>query len=136
MHSHMLATSGRNEFSGRRILVVEDDFLIVSEIIEDLEASGAEVIGPAMSVDKALELVKRTPRLDGALLDLNVGGEMAFPVAEALEARGIPYAFATGYDGSVVPKRFSHVAHCTKPIDARRVARNLLGSGQHAQLAL
>src|SRR5262249_477527 len=82
------------------VLVVEDDYLVAMDIVRALERAGAEVIGPAPAVEAALDALEQTAP-DGAILDINLGGEMAFPVADALLARGVPFVFATGYDAQV-----------------------------------
>lgn len=114
-------------FAGRRVLVVEDDFFIADDLVAALEAEGAIVVGPIPSVRAALELIERGDPLDGAVLDINLQGEMAFPVADALAARSISFVFATGYDQSVVPARFVGVTACEKPFNAEQVARAMWG---------
>ena len=61
-----------------------------------LEDLGCEVVGPFGRIDQALAAVQATA-VDAAVLDVNVRGEMVFPVAEALKARGVPMVFCTGY---------------------------------------
>lgn len=81
---------------GLRVLVVEDE-MMVSMLIEDmLSELGCEVVGPAARLDEAMELA-RTADLDCAVLDVNLGGQSIFPLADLLRARGAPFAFATGY---------------------------------------
>ena len=81
--------------SGRRILVVEDEFLIATELKRWLHEAGAEVIGPVPSVDQALDLIE-DHRLDGAVLDITLGdGDTSYPVADRLEVLRVPYLFAT-----------------------------------------
>lgn len=81
---------------GRRILLVEDDYLIASEMKRWLERAGAEVVGPVPSVRSALALIADGP-LDAAVLDINLGDrETAFPIADRLMALGVPHLFATG----------------------------------------
>jgi hypothetical protein len=75
---------------------------------------------------EALALVAGEPRLGGAVLDPNLMGEMAFPVADALRDRGVPFVFATGYDAHAVPPRFARVRHCEKSVDPLLVVE---GSG-------
>src|SRR5438552_1528455 len=90
---------------GRRILVVEDEAL-VSMILEDFLANfGCEIVGPATRLKKAIELAS-VVIVDGALLDLNVGGEMVYPVARILSDRGIPFAFVTGYTATWVSETY------------------------------
>ena len=85
--------------TGKRILVLEDEFLIALEASEALEQFGATVVGPAHDIDTALELV-RSKTIDGALLDINIRGSLSLPVAAALEEKGVPVVFATGYGDS------------------------------------
>jgi CheY-like chemotaxis protein len=83
---------------GRRILLVEDEFMIADTMEEWLRRASAEVIGPVPSVKQALELIEREAEaLDGAVLDVNLGrGETAYPIADRLNELGVPYLFATG----------------------------------------
>jgi CheY-like chemotaxis protein len=118
--------SEASALAGRKILVVEDEFLIVDYLVELLESSGVEVIGPAGSIEKALTLIAAAPRIDGAMVDLNLRGEMSFAVADALRARGVPFAFTTGYDGSAIPERYSDVARYQKPAGPIEILSALL----------
>ncbi|SHJ18087.1 CheY chemotaxis protein or a CheY-like REC (receiver) domain [Roseomonas rosea] len=83
---------------GRRILIVEDEYLIAEAMEEWLSGAGAKVVGPVPSVEQAFELIEEPEKvLDGAVLDVNLGrGETAYPVADRLNERGVPYLFATG----------------------------------------
>ena len=83
-------------FSGRRILVVEDEMLVLMEIETVLEELGCLTICAASSVAGALALLE-LQRFDAAIIDVNLGGEESYPVADALARRGIPFAFSTGY---------------------------------------
>lgn len=115
---------GNNEakLGGMRILVVEDMFLVAEVISEQLQSCGCEVIGPVSRVDRALSLVRDAP-LDGALLDVNLNGELCFPVAEALRELGIPFAFLTGYDSSAVPPEYRTIPRLGKPFLGAALAR-------------
>jgi CheY-like chemotaxis protein len=84
------------KLAGLRVLVVEDE-MMVSMLIEDMLAElGCEVVGPASRLDEALSLAKEA-ELDCAVLDVNLGGQPIFPLADLLRERGRPFAFATGY---------------------------------------
>ena len=93
----------------QRVLIVEDEALVAMELARVLTAAGAQVVGPAGSIEEALELVNRKP-IDRAVLDINLGGRLVTPVAQALAARAIPFIYLTGYqepgvsDGVVVRK--------------------------------
>lgn len=101
---------------GRRILVVEDEYLLADDLSRMLADAGAEVLGPVPSVREALVLIDAAPPIDGAVLDVNLRGEMVFPVARSLQDRGIPFAFATGYDGWTLPEPFSQSPRMDKPL--------------------
>src|ERR1700722_19998772 len=82
--------------SGRRVLVVEDEMMILM-IIEDMLADlGCESVTAAATVDQALALMDARI-FDAAMLDVNLNGHKSYPVADALAARGVPFVFATGY---------------------------------------
>ena len=81
---------------GLRVLVVEDE-MMVSMLIEDMLTDlGCTIIGPASRLDEALQLA-REAELDCAVLDVNLGGQPIFPLADLLREKGAPFAFATGY---------------------------------------
>jgi len=62
-------------------------------------------------------------RLDGAVLDINLRGERAYPVADALSDRGVPFVFTTGYDTQVIPAPYARVPRCEKPVDLEQLSR-------------
>lgn len=80
----------------RRILVLEDEFLIALDLVDLLDGLGAEVVGPAHRNEQALELLAQA-HVDAAVLDVNIAGQRSDVVAEELRRRGIPFIFATGY---------------------------------------
>lgn len=79
-----------------RILLVEDEMLVAMLLEDMLIEAGHSIVGPLARVDQAVEAA-RHEQIDLAILDVNVGGEEIYPVAEALAARDVPFAFATGY---------------------------------------
>ena len=112
---------------GRYILIVEDDYLIATDIAVSLEAMGAHILGPAASVRDALDIVEGALHLDGAAVDLKLRDGMAFPVAEALLKRGTPFVFATGYDEAAIPAHFGQIVACQKPVNSLQIAHALFG---------
>jgi CheY-like chemotaxis protein len=112
---------GTECLSGRHILVVEDEYILALDICEDLEQSGATVIGPVASVGGALRLIEGETKIQAAVLDINLRGELAFEVAQALRAKSIPFVFATGYEPSIVPDEFSAVPLFAKPLQMTRL---------------
>ena len=110
---------------GRRILIVEDDCITAMDLAETLSAAGAQVVGPAGTIGTALELLRRQPQLDIALLDVEVEGAYVFDVADALVKLEVPIVFTTGYERSEIPVRFRTIRHCEKPIGIAAIARAL-----------
>jgi CheY-like chemotaxis protein len=99
----------------RRILVVEDEYLIALNLQDSLETAGSVVLGPVASVEKAISKIEAEPHIDAAVLDVNLGGVLAYPVADMLVAREIPFIFTSGYEDSALRTRYSNVKTCTKP---------------------
>jgi CheY-like chemotaxis protein len=114
-----------SELTGMRILVVEDEYLIADDICQMLDQAGATPLGPAPNVDAALAILKTEARVDGALLDVNLQGQMAYRIADLLDERAVPYAFATGYERDVLPQRFADRAVLDKPVGRQDIARVL-----------
>jgi CheY-like chemotaxis protein len=113
------------DYDGFTVLLVEDDYFLADDMSRDLTARGARVIGPVADVQGALDLIGRTDHIDAAILDLNLHGAMAFPVADVLLTRNVPFVFATGYDQSAIPAIYEHVPRCEKPITVERIAAAL-----------
>lgn len=100
--------------AARRILVVEDEFLIALDIAGVLEQAGHEVVGPFSRVSEALHAVG-AEKLHGALLDAHLAGEPVGRVADALSARNIPFAFVSGYGPEQLPAAYRHAPLVRKP---------------------
>jgi CheY-like chemotaxis protein len=113
--------------AGLRLLVVEDEYFIADDMAQTLRRQGAIVIGPAPSREAAFALLSAHERIDGAVLDINLRGETVFPVADALQVRGVPFVFATGYDDGLVPARYRDVPRWEKPFDYENLVRSLPG---------
>src|ERR1700688_2424193 len=83
--------------SDRRVLVVEDE-MMVAWLLEDLLAElGYAIVGPAASINQALAMIE-TEAIDVPVLDVNLNGEMSYPIADTLVSRGVPFVFVTGYN--------------------------------------
>jgi len=91
--------------SGRRILVVEDEMMVLMLIEDMLSDLGCAAVTSAATVPKALALIG-TEAFDAAMLDMNLNGEKTHSVAEALSARDVPFFFSTGYSGRDVRDGF------------------------------
>ena len=99
----------------RRILVIEDEFLIAEDLEARLQDIGAVVVGPAPSVERALELIHSERRIDAALVDVNLRGKLAYDVIDELTARRIPFVLMSGYEDHVLRRRYPHARNCEKP---------------------
>lgn len=106
----------------RRILVLDDEPLIAMLIQEWLAELGCETLGPAGSVAAALDLIEDTA-LDGAILDVSLGGENCYSVADVLHQRQVPFAFATGRDAGAIDGRFQGALLLPKPFDLDAIRR-------------
>ena len=111
---------------GRRVLVVEDEYMIAREVAEALSDAGARTFGPVPSVGDAERLIAGEDRIDGALLDVNLHGEVVWPVVDALLARDVPVVLATGYDASAIPPAYAHLPRHEKPISRHDLTRALI----------
>ena len=96
------------------VLLVEDEYLIASALQLLFEQGGARVLGPVARVAEALELITSGQHLDCALLDITLGEEAVFPVADSLIERGIRFAFLTGYERSALPPRYRELPYLNK----------------------
>lgn len=112
---------------GLRVLVVEDEALVSMPLEDMLADHGCDVAATASRIAQALELVA-DPNLtfDAAILDVNLGGEPIFPVAEALAARGSPFVFATGYGAGGLPEAWRSRPTLQKPFSHDDVGKALL----------
>jgi len=107
---------GRAAVPGNRLLLVEDEALtgmMMSDMLTDL---GFEVIGPYARLADAMAAAGRED-FQAAVLDVNLDGEMVYPVAEAVLARGVPFVFVTGYGAEGIDRRFAQIPVLQKPIE-------------------
>ncbi len=112
-------------FEGRRILVVEDEMMIAMLIEDMLGDLGCVVVGPAHGLDAALALANDDSSLDGALLDVNLGGQPVYAVADVLRGRGVPMIFSTGYGAGDLPEESRGAPVLQKPFKATDLSKAL-----------
>ncbi len=104
-----------------RVLVVEDEALVLIDLEDMLLEMGCLVVGPAMQLKAAQKLVEEGDPFDVALLDVNVAGDLVFPVAEELAKKNIPFAFASGYGRSSLLDDWADRPILQKPYTAQDV---------------
>jgi DNA-binding response OmpR family regulator len=121
--------------NGCRVLIVEDEYFLASDLEAALKFHGASVVGPIGDVDDAL-IEAAGDHFDVAIVDINLHGEMDFPIADELMRQRIPFVFCTGYDTTVVPQRFAGVPLLQKPVDPSRLIEHIgrLHRGQSGDL--
>ena len=115
------------DLAGLRLLLVEDEYLIAQFLAEIVQEMGAEVLGPVASVDDALELIADCPDTDAAILDVNLRGEVVYPVADVLIDRRVPLVFTSGYGRDALPTRYGDIDLFTKPVCPSVVTAALAG---------
>jgi len=120
--------SGTTALEGRRILVVEDDYLVAMILVDLLEDAGAVVIGPIGTVEDAIACIEEGSRpFDSAVLDVNLHGRRSYPIADALVARKVGFVFATGYGGGILEEKYQRHPRCEKPFDLAALVSTLQG---------
>lgn len=104
----------------KRILVVEDEPLIAMDLERVVANSDCDVLGVASSVDEGMRTLDDDD-IDGAIIDVYVAGEMVFPLADALDARHVPYIILSGHDRRVLPDRYNRHPFMAKPYDETKL---------------
>jgi CheY-like chemotaxis protein len=107
-------------FTGIRVLLVEDEGAISLLLETLLEALGCRIVGPASSLAEASRFAADA-EFDVGLLDVNIGGQRIYPVAERLIERGIPFIFSTGYGTEGLDRRWHSTPVLVKPFTARQL---------------
>src|SRR5262245_32101863 len=114
----------KSDLDGRTVLLVEDEYLIASELSTALRRAGANVLGPARDADSArASLDGKHP--DAAILDIALAADFVYPLADELLIAGVPMVFATGFDRRVLPERFRNLPHHLKPVRPSSLLRAL-----------
>ena len=107
--------------TGKRVLVVEDESMALMLMEEMLEFLGCEIVGVAARLEEAQGLAKIVT-IDIATLDVNLAGQMSYPVAVILRSRDIPFIFATGYRSLALPPEMRDAVVLTKPYSCAQLA--------------
>jgi CheY-like chemotaxis protein len=119
-----LDMSGEADLSGHRVMVIEDDYYLASDVSRALQGAGAQVMGPCPNEEAArAELTEQRP--DAVVMDINLGAGASFKLAEYLKDNRIPFAFVTGYDENVIPAEFAGVERLEKPVQLRQIVNSV-----------
>ncbi|HEY9057563.1 MAG TPA: response regulator [Aurantimonas sp.] len=110
---------------GLKIFVVEDESLVAMQLEDMLFDLGCEVVGLAMRLNGAHEMIDAGIEVDVAILDVNVGGEKVYPVAERFRSAGVPVIFATGYGRSGLEQEWQSCPVLQKPYTERQIESSI-----------
>jgi CheY-like chemotaxis protein len=102
--------------TGHRVLLVEDEAMIAMLVEDMLEDLGHDLAAVATRLEEALAL-SRSEAFDLAILDLNLGGVLTYPVADVLAERGVPFIFATGYGSGGLKEAYAARSTLQKPFN-------------------
>jgi PAS domain S-box-containing protein len=112
----------RIPISGNRVMIVEDEALVAMVVTESLTNLGCSVVGPFSRCSEAIAAIDAN-LIDAAILDVNLDGEMVYPLADLLTHRGVPFIFVTGYGIESIDRRFTHIPVIQKPVDRHVLQR-------------
>jgi CheY-like chemotaxis protein len=111
------AESPEVAISGKKIMVVEDEALVAMALRDSLDELGFSVVGPFSRISEAMIALRNT-HIDAAVLDVNLGGELVYPLADVLTADHVPFVFITGYGPDEIERRYASIPILQKPIEA------------------
>lgn len=121
------------DLKGIRVLLVEDQMIVAMQIEDMLRAAGCAVVGPVGTLQAAIARAHAEP-VDAAVLDVNLDGDKVYPAAEELQARGIPFIFATGYGESTLPEKWRDQPRLSKPFGREAFERLLRSVASRSQV--
>jgi CheY-like chemotaxis protein len=114
-------TASARSIQGRRVLLVEDEYLIAEDLRRSFRDAGAMILGPVPTTHDAIAILDRGEPVDAAVLDVNLRGEAVYPLVDRLQADRVPMVFVTGYDATEIPSRYRHIPLCEKPATMSRM---------------
>lgn len=126
------------DLTGRRIVVVQDDFQLASDLCRELRSLGATVLGPAPTPFYAMQLIGQRDhrKVHAAVLDVHLHGTTAYELADTLQERGIPMIFATAHDRRNIPARFNGAPVLQKPVSSGKLIQEIVGLLNRARPSL
>jgi CheY-like chemotaxis protein len=120
-----MANAASAAVQGMRVFLVEDEALITLMLEDMLADLGCVLVGSAATVGEALSRLEETSTIDAALLDVHLGGETVFPVADVLLQRRVPLVFSTGFGPIELEVRYPSSHLLAKPYPAEALAQVL-----------
>jgi CheY-like chemotaxis protein len=123
----MDGSTASSVIQGMQVFVVEDEALIALMLEDMLTDLGCVLAGSADTVARALSQLAEMSDIDAAILDVNIGGEVVFPVADALLQRQVPFVFSTGFGPADLAARYPNSRMLAKPYPSEALAAVLAG---------
>lgn len=120
--------SDADGLKGLKVFIVEDEGLVAMQLEDMLVDFGCDLVGLAMRVRRAIEMLENTQAIDVAILDVNIGGDKIYPVAEVFRDRNVPIVFATGYGRAGVEADWQRYEILQKPYTAADVAAKIISA--------
>jgi CheY-like chemotaxis protein len=124
MNANAGAATGQGEVRGRRVLIVEDESMVIMLMEDFLAELGCEIVAVASRLKEAHDKASRLT-FDLAVLDVNLNGEQTFALARELLAAGRAIVFSTGYGAGTLPLELRHVPILQKPFQQEDLERAL-----------
>jgi CheY-like chemotaxis protein len=124
MTEHAGTATGADHLGGRRILIVEDESMVIMLMQDFLDEIGCNVVGVAARLAEAHDKAGALT-FDVAILDVNLNGQQTFALARAILAQGRAVAFSTGYGAGMLPPDLRHVPILQKPFHQQDLERTL-----------
>lgn len=112
--------------AGRRILVVEDDFILAAALCAQIEDYGGVVVGPAPTLEKGCLLLQAEPLPDGCIFDIRLGEQMVYPLADSVMRSGVPLIFASNESRASIPETYAAIPLMAKPVSMTCLAKRLI----------
>lgn len=113
------------DLTGRRILVVEDEYILSADICAQIEECGGVVVGPTPTLAGGHALLEQGPPPDGGILNIRIGNAMVYPLADDLMAANVPIIFASSESRTSIPDRYAAVPLLGKPVNMMIMAAKL-----------
>ncbi|PTQ13605.1 hypothetical protein CLG96_04520 [Sphingomonas oleivorans] len=111
--------------AGRRILIVEDEYILADDMKRGLKQHGAIIVGPVPGGAEAEAMLATEAPIDGAVLDIDLAQEKSCPLADMLRERHVPFILATSDEDASLPARYADVVRCEKPFDPDSIVKAL-----------
>ena len=122
--STLVTTAAMPSLHDMQVMIVEDDTLLAIDLAEALRDAGLQVIGPFSTVDGALHGVA-AHRPQAAILDIDLRGQLSFPVADALAGANVPFLWLSGSSPNVLPEHHRGRPFVRKPLAKALILRML-----------